>query len=335
MWRAGGLGSFPTTRLRRIRLQDWSRRLVAENRLTTADLVWPVFIVEGEAVRQPLSAMPGVERLSVDCLVDAAGEAARLGIPAIALFPYIPEALRTADAGEALNPDNLVCRAVKAVKAAHPEIGLICDVALDPFNSEGHDGIVRDGMILNDETVAMLAKQAVVQATAGCDIVAPSDMMDGRVRAIREALDAAGFIDTQILSYAAKYASSLYAPFREAIGSGARLRFDKRSYQMDPANGREALREVAQDLAEGADMVMVKPGLAYLDVLTRIAEHFAVPTFAYQVSGEFAMLKAAAAAGCIDYERVLLEILIAFKRAGAAGIVTYAALDAARLINDA
>ena len=262
-------------------------------------------------------------------------EAAALGIPAVAVFPYVPDELRTADAREALNPDNLVCRAVRTIKAAAPSIGVICDVALDPFNSYGHDGLVRDGRVVNDETVEMLAQQAVVQAQAGCDIVAPSDMMDGRVGAIRRALDGAGLIETQILSYAAKYASALYSPFREAIGSGALLKGDKRSYQIDPANGKEALREVAQDLAEGADMVMVKPGLPYLDVLTRIAESFAVPTFAYQVSGEYAMLKAAALAGCFDYEAALIELLIAFKRAGAAGVITYAALDAARLIRPA
>ena len=309
--------------------------MVAENRLAAADLVWPVFVIEGEGRREPVPSMPGVERLSLDLLVAHVAEAAALGIPAVAVFPYVPDELRTADAREALNPDNLVCRAVRTIKAAAPSIGVICDVALDPFNSYGHDGLVRDGRVVNDETVEMLAQQAVVQAQAGCDIVAPSDMMDGRVGAIRRALDGAGLIETQILSYAAKYASALYSPFREAIGSGALLKGDKRSYQMDPANGDEALREVAQDLAEGADMVMVKPGLPYLDVLTRIAESFAVPTFAYQVSGEYAMLKAAARAGCLDYEAVLIELLIAFKRAGAAGVITYAALDAARLIRSA
>ncbi len=335
MWRADGLGAFPTTRLRRNRKSEWSRRLVAESRLTVADLIWPVFVIEGEGRREPIPSMPGVDRLSLDLAVAQVTEAAKLGIPAVAVFPYIPAELRTADAREALNPGNLVCRAVQAIKAAIPTVGVICDVALDPFNSFGHDGLVRDGRVLNDETVAMLAQQAVVQAQAGCDIVAPSDMMDGRVGAIRRALDGAGLIETQILSYAAKYASALYSPFREAIGSGALLRGDKRCYQMDPANAEEALREVAQDLAEGADMVMVKPGLPYLDVLTRIAESFAVPTFAYQVSGEYAMLKAADDAGCLDYEAVLMELLIAFKRAGAAGIITYAALDAARLIRAA
>jgi porphobilinogen synthase len=309
--------------------------MVAENRLAAADLVWPVFVIEGEGRREPVPSMPGVERLSLDLLVAHVAEAAALGIPAVAVFPYVPDELRTADAREALNPDNLVCRAVRTIKAAAPSIGVICDVALDPFNSYGHDGLVRDGRVVNDETVEMLAQQAVVQAQAGCDIVAPSDMMDGRVGAIRRALEGAGLIETQILSYAAKYASALYSPFREAIGSGALLKGDKRSYQIDPANGKEALREVAQDLAEGADMVMVKPGLPYLDVLTRIAESFAVPTFAYQVSGEYAMLKAAARAGCLDYEAVLIELLIAFKRAGAAGVITYAALDAARLIRSA
>jgi porphobilinogen synthase len=335
MWRAGGLGAFPTTRLRRNRKSDWSRRMVAENRLAAADLIWPVFVIEGEGRREPIPSMPGVDRLSLDLLVAQVSEAAALGIPAVAVFPYVPAELRTADAREALNPDNLVCRAVRTIKTAAPMIGVICDVALDPFNSYGHDGLVRDGRVLSDETVEMLAQQAVVQAQAGCDIVAPSDMMDGRVGAIRRALDGAGLIETQILSYAAKYASALYSPFREAIGSGALLKGDKRCYQMDPANGNEALREVAQDLAEGADMIMVKPGLPYLDVLTRIAESFAVPTFAYQVSGEYAMLKAAERAGCLNYEAVLIELLIAFKRAGAAGIITYAALDAARLIRTA
>ncbi len=333
MWRAGGLGSFPTTRMRRNRQSEWLRRMIAECRLTPADLIWPVFVIEGEGAREPIRTMPEIERLSVDLAVEAIGEAATLGIPAVAVFPFVPESLRTPDAREALNPDNLVCRAVRAVKAVHPGVGVICDVALDPFNSCGHDGLVRDGRVLNDETVEMLAQQAVVQALAGCDIVAPSDMMDGRVGAIRRALDGAGLIDTQILSYAAKYASNLYSPFREAIGSDALLKGDKRSYQMDPANGREALREVAQDLAEGADMVLVKPGLPYLDVLTKIAEIFSVPTFAYQVSGEYAMLKSAAQAGCLDYEATLLELLIAFKRAGAAGVLSYAALDAARLLN--
>ena len=332
MWRAGGLGTFPTTRLRRNRKSEWSRRMVAECRLAVADLIWPVFVIEGEGRREPVPSMPGVERLSLDLLVAQVVEAAALGVPAVAVFPYVPDKLRTADAREALNPDNLICRAVRTIKTGAPSIGVICDVALDPFNSFGHDGLVRDGRVLNDETVEMLAQQAVIQAQAGCDIVAPSDMMDGRVGAIRRALDGAGLIETQILSYAAKYASALYSPFREAIGSRALLKGDKRCYQMDPANGKEALREVAQDLAEGADMIMVKPGLPYLDVLTRIAESFAVPTFAYQVSGEYAMLKAAEQAGCLNYEAALLELLIAFKRAGAAGIITYAALDAARLL---
>lgn len=286
-------------------------------------------------MREPIPTMPGVDRLSLDLLCEKAKEAAVLGIPAIAVFPYVPAALRTADAREALNPDNLVCRAVRAIKATTDALGIICDVALDPFNSFGHDGLVRDGRVLNDETIEVLAQQAVVQANAGCDIVAPSDMMDGRIGVIRRALDGAGHSETQILSYAAKYASTLYAPFRDAIGSRALLKGDKRAYQMDPANAKEALREAAQDLAEGADMIMVKPGLPYLDVLTRIAESFAVPTFAYQVSGEYAMLRAAEQAGCLDYEATLIELLSAFKRAGAAGIITYAALDAARLIRAA
>jgi porphobilinogen synthase len=326
------LGGFPRTRLRRNRRCDWSRRLVAEHRLGVGDLIWPVFAIDGERRREPVTSMPGVERLSCDLLVDAVATAKDLGIPAVAVFPSIPQELKTDDASEALNPDNLVCRAVRAIKAAHPDIGVICDVALDPFSASGHDGIVLGGRVLNDETIEVLCRQAVVQAAAGCDIAAPSDMMDGRVGAIREALDNAGFQDVQIMSYAAKYASAFYGPFRDAVGSASRLTGDKKCYQMDPANVAEALREVALDIDEGADMLIVKPGLPYLDVLRAVAGTFGVPTFAYHVSGEYAMLKAAVANGWLNGEAALIETLIAFKRAGAAGILTYAALEAARLL---
>ena len=326
------LGRYPSTRLRRNRQCGWSRRLVAEHRLGIDDLVWPVFVVEGEARREPVASMPEVERLSVDLLVDAIGAAKELGIPAIAVFPSIAQELKTADAREALNPDNLICRAVRAIKAAHPDIGVICDVALDPFSASGHDGVVRDGRVVNDETVDMLCRQALVQAAAGCDIAAPSDMMDGRVGAIRQALDKAGFQDVQIMSYAAKYASAFYGPFRDAVGSASRLKGDKKCYQMDPANAAEALREVAMDIDEGADLLIVKPGLPYLDVLLSVSSTFGVPTFAYHVSGEYAMLKAAVANGWLQGDAALLETLIAFKRAGAAGILTYAAVEAAHLL---
>ena len=326
------LGRYPRTRLRRNRRCDWSRRLVAESRLAVDDLIWPVFVVDGEARREPVASMPGVERLSCDLLVHAIGGAKALGIPAVAVFPSIDQALKTDDAREALNPENLVCRAVRAIKAAHPDIGVICDVALDPYSSSGHDGVLSDGRVLNDETIEVLCRQAVVQATAGCDIAAPSDMMDGRVGAIREALDDAGFQDAQIMSYAAKYASAFYGPFRDAVGSATRLKGDKKCYQMDPANAAEALREVALDIDEGADMLIVKPGLPYLDVLNAVSASFGVPTFAYHVSGEYAMLKAAVAQGWLDGDAALLETLIAFKRAGAAGILTYAAVEAARLL---
>jgi porphobilinogen synthase len=326
-----GLGAYPRTRMRRNRMHAWSRRMVRESRLHVDDLVWPVFIEEGENRRTPIASMPGVERLSIDGLVGAAGEAAALGIPAIAIFPATDEALKSEDAADAYNPDGLVCRAVRAVKSAHPGIGVICDVALDPYTSYGHDGLMRGGEIVNDETIEVLCKQALVQAAAGCDIVAPSEMMDGRVGAIRDALDGDGHKNVRILSYAAKYASAFYGPFREAVKSAAALGTgDKGTYQMDPANSDEALREVALDIAEGADMVMVKPGMPYLDVLRRVKDAFGVPTFAYQVSGEYAMLKAAAELGWLDEERVMMESLIAFKRAGADGIFTYAALEVAR-----
>ena len=328
----GGLGAFPRTRLRRNRQDSWTRRLVAESRLVASDLIWPVFVVEGTGSRTPIISMPGVDRLSVDLLADAVGTAKELGIPAVALFPCVEERLKTSDCREAVNPDNLVCRAVRAVKKAHPDIGVICDVALDPFNANGHDGLVVDGNILNDETVEVLVCQALVQATAGCDVLAPSDMMDGRVGAIRTGLDGAGHKDARIMAYSAKYASAFYGPFRDAVGSSGALKGDKKTYQMDPANGREALREVAFDIEEGADMVMVKPGLPYLDILWRVKEAFGIPTFVYNVSGEYAMLKAASANGWLDYETAMMEALIAFKRAGADGILTYSALDAACLL---
>jgi porphobilinogen synthase len=318
--------------MRRNRRAGWSRRLVAENRIDASDLIWPVFAVEGRGKREPVPSMPGVDRLSIDLLVEAVGEAAALGIPAVAVFPYVDPDLKTPDAREAVNPENLICRAVRAVKAAHPEVGVICDVALDPFNSDGHDGLVRDGRVLNDETLDVLCRQSVVQAGAGCDVIAPSDMMDGRVGAIRDALDAAGFGDTQIMSYAAKYASAFYGPFRDAVGSSSALKGDKKTYQMEPANADEALREVALDIDEGADMVMVKPGLPYLDIVRLVKDAFGMPTFAYNVSGEYAMLRAAADHGWLDYDRTLIETLLAFKRAGADGILTYAAVDAARLL---
>jgi len=327
-----GRGTFPDARLRRNRRADWTRRLVAENTLSADDLIWPVFVVEGSGKREAIPSMPEVDRLSVDLLVDAVGEAADLGIPAVALFPYVDDALKTPDAAEAVNPENLVCRAVRAVKAAHPDVGIVCDVALDPFNSDGHDGLVRDGVILNDESVEILCRQAVVQAMAGCDVIAPSDMMDGRIGTIRKALDGAGFQDTQIMSYAAKYASAFYGPFRDAIGSKGALKGDKKTYQMNPANSDEALRETAMDIDEGADMVMVKPGLPYLDIVRRVKDAFGLPTFAYNVSGEYAMLKAAANNGWLDNDKVILETLLGFKRAGADGILTYFAVEAAKLL---
>ncbi|MEQ8356798.1 MAG: porphobilinogen synthase [Kiloniellaceae bacterium] len=329
--RPEALGAFPQVRLRRNRSAAWVRRMVAESRLGAEDLIWPVFVHDGGG-RQAVEAMPGVDRLGLDCLADSVGAAGELGISAIAIFPYTEQSLKTPDAREALNPDNLVCRAVRAVKQALPDIGIICDVALDPYNSNGHDGLVRDGRILNDESVEVLCRQAVVQAQAGCDAVAPSDMMDGRVGAIREALDGVALQDVKIISYAAKYASCFYGPFREAVGSGARLTGDKKTYQMDPANSDEALREVALDLQEGADMVMVKPGLPYLDIIQRVKQTFGVPTLAYQVSGEFAMLKAAAGNGWLDNDRAVMESLMAFKRAGADAVLTYAALEAAKLL---
>lgn len=310
-------------RPRRNRKADWARRLVRENTLTVDDLIWPLFLVDGAGVRMPIASMPEVERLSVDVAVEEARHAAALGIPVIALFPYTERSLRDPHGREALNPQNLVCRACRAIKEQVPSLGLLTDVALDPYTSHGHDGLLEGDRILNDETVAILAAQAVNQARAGADVVAPSDMMDGRIGAIRAALDAAGFLDVQIMAYAAKYASAFYGPFRDAVGTSATLSGDKRTYQMDPANGDEALREVALDVEEGADMVMVKPGMPYLDIVRRVKETFGVPTFAYQVSGEYAMIRAAAQNGWLDGDKAMMESLLAFKRAGADGILTY------------
>jgi porphobilinogen synthase len=326
---------YPATRLRRNRATDWSRRLVRETTLTADDLIWPLFVMDGERARSEVVAMPGVARLSIDLAVKAAEDAAAIGLPALALFPNTDPDLRDEDASEAFNPGNLVCRAVRAIKQAVPDIGIICDVALDPYTSHGHDGLLdEDGTVNNDRTLQALITQALVQAEAGCDILAPSDMMDGRVGAIRAALEENGFTNTQILSYAAKYASAFYGPFRDAVGSGAQLRGDKKTYQMDPANGDEALREVALDISEGADMVMVKPGIAYLDIVWRVKDAFKLPTFVYQTSGEYAMLVAAAERGWLDRDRVILESLLAFKRAGADAIFTYFAPEVARRLKD-
>jgi len=324
------LGRFPALRMRRNRRADWSRRLVREGVLSVDDLIWPIFLIDGEKRREPVPSMPGVERLSVDEAVRAAEEAAFLGIPCIAPFPHTDPKLKDAGGSEALNADNLVCRAVRAIKQAVPEIGIMTDVALDPYTDHGHDGLIGGETILNDETVEVLCRQALILTQAGCDIIAPSDMMDGRIGAIRAALDAAGHKDTQIMAYAAKYASAFYGPFRDAVGSKAALKGDKRTYQMDPANGDEALREVALDLAEGADMVMVKPGLPYLDICRRVKDTFGAPTFAYQVSGEYSMIQAAAQNDWLDGDRAMLESLIAFKRAGCDGVLTYFAPAAAR-----
>lgn len=324
------LGRYPNTRLRRNRRDDWSRRLVSQTRLSIDDLIWPVFVHELDSPA-PVPSMPGVERLSVAGLVEAAGEAAAIGISALAIFPVINLALKTDEAEEAYNPDNLICRAVRAVAKAVPDIGIVCDVALDPFTSHGQDGLVRDGYVVNDESIEALVKQSLVQAAAGCNIIAPSDMMDGRVGAIRAALDAAGHDNVRIMAYAAKYASGFYGPFRDAVGSSTSLgQGDKRTYQLDPANSDEALREVALDIAEGADMVMVKPGMPYLDIVHRVKEAFSLPTYAYQVSGEYAMLEGAGIQGWVDGERVMMESLVGFKRAGADGILTYFALRAAK-----
>ena len=326
------LAPFPHSRPRRLRRTPWIRDLVAEHRLSAADLIWPIFVREGSDVAEPVASLPGVERLSVDRAVRAAEEAAGLGIPCLALFPYTEARDKNPQATEAWNPENLVCRATRAIKAAVPEIGVLLDVALDPYNADGHDGLVQDGVVLNDETLVALERMALVQAEAGCDILGPSDMMDGRIGVIRAALEREGFQDTAIMSYAAKYASCFYGPFRDAVGATGALKGDKKTYQMDPANTDEALREVAADLAEGADMVMVKPGLPYLDVCARVKAEFRVPTYAYQISGEYAMIEAAAANGWIDGEKAMLETLLAFKRAGCDGILTYFAPRAARLL---
>ena len=323
--------SFPSQRPRRLRQAPWLRNLVQEHRLHVSDLIWPIFVQEGDHLASPIESMPGVERLTIDLAIQKAQEAQQLGIPAIAIFPATPPTLKTPEAEEALNPENLACRAVRAVKAEAPNIGIICDVALDPYSSHGQDGLVRNGIVVNDETVEVLCRQAVVQAEAGCDVIAPSDMMDGRVGAIRKALDSAGFEQVSILAYAAKYASAFYGPFRDAVGSAANLGSgDKKTYQMNPSNTQEALQEVALDIQEGADMVMVKPGMPYLDIVQRVKATFEVPTFAYQVSGEYAMLSAAAEKGWLNREQVMMESLLAFKRAGADGILTYFALEVAR-----
>ncbi len=325
-----GQGRYPATRLRRNRRDEWSRALVAENRLHPSDLIWPVFVQEGANTRTAIASMPGVERLSIDLLVGQCRKAKELGIPAVALFPVVDASLKTAGAQEAFNAKNLVCRAIQTIKKEVPGIGIICDVALDPYTSHGHDGIVKDGDVENDVTVEVLCRQAVTQAKAGCDVIAPSDMMDGRVGAIRAALDKEGQQHVRILSYAAKYASGFYGPFRDAVGSKNNLgKADKRTYQMEPANAQEALREVALDIDEGADMVMVKPGLPYLDIIRLVSDSFAVPVLAYQVSGEYAMLKAADEKGWLDYDAAIMESLLAFKRAGASAIFTYAAIAVA------
>jgi porphobilinogen synthase len=328
-------GSYPATRLRRIRARAWSRALHRETVLTVADLIWPLFVTEGQGVEEPVASLPGVSRWSLDGIATRAREAVELGIPCVALFPNTPPALRSDDGREALNPDNLMCRAVKAIRdACGDSIGVLTDVALDPYTSHGQDGLLdASGYVTNDDTVAVLVDQAVNQAEAGADIIAPSDMMDGRIKAIRMALEMGGHHNVQIMSYAAKYASAFYGPFRDAVGSGGLLKGDKKSYQMDPANAEEALREVALDLTEGADSVMVKPGLPYLDIVRRVKERFEVPVFAYQVSGEYAMLEAAAAAGAGEREALVLETLMAFKRAGCSGVLSYHAPLAARLLN--
>ena len=325
------IGNYPLTRMRRLRQADWSRRLVAENQLKTDDLIWPVFVTPGEKVQQPIESMPGVYRFSPDLLLDKVREAADFGIPAIAVFPQTDPEKKNENATEATNPDNLVCQTVRALRNGNLNIGIVCDVALDPYTSHGHDGLLRDGKIVNDESVDLLCQQAVVQAKAGANVIAPSDMMDGRIGCIRQALDAAGFQDVLIMSYAAKYASAFYGPFRDAIGSAGNLAGgDKKSYQMNPANTDEAIREVAMDIQEGADMVMVKPGMPYLDIIHRVKTNFGIPTFAYQVSGEYSMLAGAANQGWLDRRKVITESLLAFKRAGCDGILTYFAVEVAR-----
>lgn len=328
-------GQYPETRMRRLRAAPWSRRLVAESRLGPQDLVYPMFVIDGEGTSEDVASMPGVQRHSIDRLVDAAKEAADLGIPMVAIFPNIDQSKKNAEGSEALNPDNLVCRAAAALKDADLSVGVMCDLALDPFTDHGHDGLLKDGVILNDETIEVLCAQAIVQAKAGCDVIAPSDMMDGRIGAVRAALDGAGFQNVILAAYAAKYASAFYGPFRDAVGSGTVLAGDKKTYQMDPANGDEALREVALDLAEGADMVLVKPGMPYLDIIHRVKAAFGAPTLAYQVSGEYAMILAGVERGWMDRDRAVFESLLGFKRAGADAILTYFALEAARRLQDA
>ena len=325
---------YPNIRLRRNRQNPWVRAMVRENSLSVADLIWPLFVIDGEKKRDAIPSMPGVERLSIDNLVREAEKASILGIPAIALFPNTPDDKRDDEASEAFNPQNLVCRAVRAIKREVPDIGVICDVALDPYTSHGHDGLLVNDEIANDETVDALIQQALNQVEAGCDILAPSDMMDHRIGAIRQALESEEHQNTLIMSYAAKYASAFYGPFRDAVGSSGTLKGDKRTYQMDPANSDEALREVELDIEEGADMVMVKPGMPYLDIVQRIKEEFQMPTFAYQVSGEYSMMMAAVQNGWLDREKVMMESLIGFKRAGCDGVLTYFALEAAKILKN-
>ena len=328
-----GIEGFPWTRMRRNRRTEWSRRLVREHELSVNDLIWPVFVVEGTGQRVAVSSMPGVERYSVDVLVEEAARAEGLGIPALAIFPVTPQERKSEDGSEAWNPENLICRAMRAIRGAGLKLGLIADVALDPYTVHGQDGLVRGGYVVNDETLSALCRQAVNQAEAGCDVIAPSDMMDGRVRVIREALDAAGYPLVQIMAYSAKYASAFYGPFRDAVGSAGNLGSgDKKTYQMDPANGLEAMREVELDIREGADMVMVKPGMPYLDIVRRVKERFGVPTYAYQVSGEYAMISAAASNGWLNRESAMLESLLCFRRAGADGVLTYFAVEAAGIL---
>jgi len=328
------IGQFPQTRLRRNRQDGFTRRMVAENRLSIDNLIWPIFVTEGTGQESEVASMPGQKRVSLDRLAAHVEPAVKLGIPALALFPVTPMEVRDETGSEALNPDNLMCRAARLLKREFPDVGLIGDVALDPYTSHGHDGVIRDGYVVNDPSVEILVGQAINQAAAGIDILAPSDMMDGRIGTMRRRLDEQGQIDTRIMSYAAKYASAFYGPFRDALGSGGLLKGDKKTYQMDPANSDEALREVEMDLREGADMVMVKPGMPYLDIVRRVHERFAVPTFVYQVSGEYAMLMAAIRNGWLDEDRAILESLLGFVRAGASGVLTYFAPHAARLLRE-
>jgi porphobilinogen synthase len=326
------VGRYPNTRMRRNRTDGWTRRLVAENKLSVDDLIWPIFVIEGRGTTTEVASMPGVVRVTLDRVAAHVEAGVKLGIPAIALFPATPTEKKDAEGTEATNANNLICSAARILKEAYPDVGLVGDVALDPYTDHGHDGVIRNGYVANDDTLKVLSRQAVLQAQAGIDIIAPSDMMDGRVGVIREALDAEGLIHTRIMSYAAKYASAFYAPFRDALGSGGALKGDKKTYQMDPANTDEALREVELDLLEGADMVMVKPGLPYLDIIRRVRERFEVPTFAYQVSGEYAMIMAAVQNGWLDHDRAMMEVLTSFKRAGCNGVLSYFAPAAAKLL---